>query len=118
MRVRLRAGVFKIITPRVYFHTRGYNSISLPDKAVDAGVSVVETSKAVVDEVIERIEVRLLKSVLHEGHVGILTETIIVAVVNYEKAKDLLASCFMDRQQPDPKEILFVWSSYTYLHRS
>ena len=42
----------------------------------------------------------------------------LVRDVNYREAKDLPASCFMDRQQPEPKVNLLVWPTYTYLHRS
>lgn len=42
----------------------------------------------------------------------------LVRDVNYGEAKDFPASCFLDRQQPEPKVNLLVWPTYTYLHRS
>lgn len=40
------------------------------------------------------------------------------AGVNYGEAKDLPASCFMDRTRTEPKVNLLAWPSYAYLHRS
>ena len=46
------------------------------------------------------------------------TVRILFCKVNYGEAKDLPASCFMDRTRTEPKVNLLVWPSYTYLHRS
>ena len=55
---------------------------------------------------------------VRQPSVDLAYEFVLGVRVNYGEAKDFPASCFLDRQQPEPKVNLLVWPTYTYLHRS